>query len=75
MCIRDRTYADAAAEHPNHVAAVAIRNLSPQEQLLSHGSLAPLVKVNEQTSFDIPLIQGTDGNALARAYRELRLSD
>ena len=69
------TYADAAAEHPNHVAAVAIRNLSPQEQLLAHGSLAPLVKVNEQTSFDIPLIQGTDGNVLARAYRELRLSD
>ncbi|MGV0362454.1 App1 family protein [Corynebacterium minutissimum] len=67
------TYADATAEHPDRVAAVAIRNLSPQEQLLSHGSLAPLVKANETGSFDIPLIQGADGHVLARAFRTLRL--
>lgn len=67
------TYADATAEHPDRVAAVAIRNLSPQEQLLSHGSLAPLVKANETGSFDIPLIQGADGHVLARAFRKLRL--
>lgn len=67
------TYADAVAEHPNRVAAVAIRNLSPQEQLLSHGSLAPLARVNDQTSFNIPLIQGADGTILSRAYRKLGL--
>ena len=67
------TYADATAEHPDRVAAVAIRNLSPQEQLLYHGSLAPLVKANETGSFDIPLIQGADGHVLARAFRKLRL--
>lgn len=67
------TYADAVAEHPDRVAAVAIRNLSPQEQLLSHGSLAPLAKVNAHATISIPLIQGADGTALSRAFRTLRL--
>ena len=61
------------AEHPDRVAAVAIRNLSPQEQLLSHGSLAPLAKVNAHATISIPLIQGADGTALSRAFRKLRL--
>ena len=63
------TYGDAANEHPDRVAAVAIRNLSPQEQLLSHGSLAPLADANEEGSFSIPLIQGENGNTLAAKMR------
>ena len=65
------TYGDAANEHPDRVAAVAIRNLSPQEQLLSHGSLGPLADANEEGSFSIPLIQGGDGSELAAQMHKI----
>ncbi|APT92602.1 ABC transporter ATPase [Corynebacterium phocae] len=60
-----RTYVDAAVEHPDHVRGIAIRNLSPEEQLLAHGTLAPLVEVNSSASrTNIPVIQGTNGYEL-----------
>ncbi len=65
------TYGDAANEHPDRVAAVAIRNLSPQEQLLSHGSLGPLADANEEGSFSIPLIQGGSGSELAAQMHKI----
>ncbi|MGO2640809.1 MAG: App1 family protein [Corynebacterium flavescens] len=63
------TYADAATEHPDRVLCVAIRNLSAQEQILSHGSPTPLAHVGPERYFDIPLIQGADGSELAAAFR------
>ncbi|MDO5031798.1 App1 family protein [Corynebacterium sp.] len=63
------TYGDAANEHPDRIAAVAIRNLSPQEQLLSHGSLSPLASANEEGNYTIPLIQGATGDELAAEFR------
>ena len=63
------TYADAASEHPDRILCVAIRNLSAQEQLLSHGSPTPLAHVGPERYFQIPLIQGSDGAELAAAFR------
>ena len=62
------TYGDVANEHPDRIHSVLIRNLSPQEQLLSHGSLSPLADANEEGHFSIPLIQGANGNAIAAAF-------
>ena len=62
------TYGDVANEHPDRIHSVLIRNLSPQEQLLSHGSLSPLADANEEGHFSIPLIQGANGTAIAAAF-------
>ena len=63
------TYGDAAEEHPDRVRAIAIRNLTPGEQLLSHGSLTPLVDERDSALGPLPFIQGADGNKLLEAYR------
>ncbi len=65
------TYSDAATEHPSHVRGIAIRNLTPEQQLLSHGTLAPLVRTQAPGHADIPLIQGGDGAALRAAWQDL----
>ena len=62
------TYGDVANEHPDRIHSVIIRNLSPQEQLLSHGSLIPLADANEEGNFAIPLIQGANGRAITTAF-------
>lgn len=61
-------YAEAVAEHPGRVVVVAIRHLSPAEQVLSHGLPLPL---REATSGDAPVVAlGDDGHELV-----LRLVD
>lgn len=62
------TYADAATEHPDHVKAIAIRNLTPEQQLLSHGTMAPLVRTRVPGHGAIPLVQGADGTELAANF-------
>lgn len=62
------TYGDVANEHPDRIHSVILRNLSPQEQLLSHGSLSPLADANEEGNFAIPLIQGANGRAITAAF-------
>ena len=69
------TYGDVANEHPDRIHSVLIRNLSPQEQLLSHGSLSPLADANEEGHFSIPLIQGANGNAIAAAFNAAHPKD
>ncbi|MDU7101719.1 MAG: phosphatase domain-containing protein [Corynebacterium sp.] len=69
------TYGDVANEHPDRIHSVLIRNLSPQEQLLSHGSLSPLAAANEEGDFSIPLIQGANGNAIAAAFNAAHPKD
>ena len=69
------TYGDVANEHPDRIHSVLIRNLSPQEQLLSHGSLSPLADANEEGHFSIPLIQGANGNAIAAAFNAAHPTD
>lgn len=65
------TYGNAANDHPNRIHSVAIRNLSPQEQLLSHGSMNPLAEANEEGQITVPLIQGATGHQLAKKFRQI----
>jgi phosphatidate phosphatase APP1 len=58
-------YADFAQEHPDHVDAIAIRELSPAEQLLAHGTPEPLDDLTGAQDAEPPTFTGADGNALA----------
>jgi phosphatidate phosphatase APP1 len=65
-----QVYAEFAREHPDHVAGIAIRSLSHLQQVMSHGTLAPLVpgalwSVPEQ----IPVWYGVDGESLLASMR------
>ncbi len=64
-------YDELAREHPTHVAAIAIRQLSPAEQVLSHGtpeSLDPLdPRRNASSEHGVPTVAGRDGRHLLRA--------
>ncbi len=57
-------YAEFAHTHPQHVAAVAIRQLSPTEQVLAHGTNMPLEEPDELTADDL-WIEAADGRGLA----------
>lgn len=59
-------YGEFAAEHPESVDAVAIRQLTPTEQVLAHGTTEPLDRVRRKTSA-ATTVTGPDGNALALA--------
>lgn len=59
-------YGDFAAEHPDGVDAVAIRQLSPTEQVLAHGTTEPLDRVRSKSDA-ARTVTGPDGNALALA--------
>ncbi len=64
-------YGDIAAEHPDRISLVAIRQLTPAEQLLAHGTPAPSEDGDVTQRAATPLVvQGGDGNELA-----LRLID
>lgn len=61
-------YAEAAAAHPEHVLAVAIRELSPAEQVRTHGTPEPL----PQPSAPAPgheEVRAPDGQGLLAALR------
>lgn len=63
-------YADVAAEHPDRVRVVAIRQLSPAEQVLSHGTPGPAKDGDARDRPAVPVVHGADGNEIA-----LRLID
>ncbi len=64
------TYGDAAFEHPDRIAGVAIRQLSPQEHVLSHGTAAPLAQARRREIFGVRTILGADGHELLAEYRK-----
>jgi phosphatidate phosphatase APP1 len=67
-------YEEVAREHPAHVAAIAIRQLSPAEQVLSHGtpeSLDPPNPNREVEEHGVPLVTGRDGHELQRSLPTL----
>lgn len=75
-------YGRFAAEHPEAVAAVAIRQLSEAEQLLAHGSrrspstATPQERATAQPPRNDPevaWVQGPDGHALLRELRGIGL--
>lgn len=58
-------YGEFAASNPDHVEAIAIRQLSPAEQFLAHGTMDPLEVVAERPR-DIPVFRAPDGRGLRR---------
>ena len=63
------TYADAIMEHPDRVRGVAIRELTPAEHVLSHGTTSSLVPTRRTDREGVPTISAPDGHALLRKYR------
>lgn len=69
-------YAEVAAEHPGRVHVVAIRQLSPAEQVLAHGTPGPTREgqprtaqdaAREQRATGTETVTGGDGHALTLA--------
>lgn len=66
-------YTRAARLHPGNVAAIAIRQLTPTQQVLSHGSPLPAPADDADRvhrDAPVPTAQGPDGAALARSLSE-----
>ncbi|MCI1642552.1 MAG: DUF2183 domain-containing protein [Actinomyces sp.] len=65
-----QVYAEFAREHPGHVAGIAIRSLSHLQQVMSHGTLAPLVPgALWSVPAQIPVWYGVDGESLLASMR------
>jgi len=67
-----RIYGDFAEQRPDRVAAIAIRQLSPSEQVLSHGipvSLEEFVPARDRRHRDVPVCRAADGYGLVRLLR------
>ncbi|MFH5821096.1 App1 family protein [Georgenia sp. AZ-5] len=68
-------YDDVAREHPRHVAAIAIRELSPAEQVLSHGTPEAIEEPNPlrnaNAEHGVPTVKGRDGYALAEVLPDV----
>ncbi len=62
-------YAEFAHSHPTHVAAVAIRQLSPTEQVLAHGTNIPLEEAEELAGADTIWVAAPDGRGLVAQLR------
>lgn len=59
-------YRGMAAESPDHVLAVAIRQLTPAEQVLAHGSLSPVPDHEPDRAGRMPpVVAAPDGYGLA----------
>ncbi|MGP6174332.1 App1 family protein [Corynebacterium sp. A21] len=63
-------YGEAVAEHPDRIAGVAIRQLTPSEHVLSHGTTAALAEPADSSWHGVPTILGKDGHELLQRYRE-----
>ena len=67
-----RIYGDFAEQRPDRVAAIAIRELTPSEQVLSHGipvSLEEFVPARDRRQRDVPVCRAADGYGLVRLLR------
>lgn len=60
-------YGEAIFEHPDRVKQVAIRQLSAQEHVLSHGTVSALSQPEHYP--DTPTVSGHDGFELLRQWR------
>ena len=58
-------YGEFAAANATHVTAIAIRQLTPTEQLLAHGTADPLAS-DPTTPTDTPVVRAPDGRGLRR---------
>lgn len=60
-------YGDVTFEHPDRIELVAIRQLSPQEHVLSHGTTSALTQPGHHP--DMPTVYGQDGYELLENWR------
>ena len=64
-------YGEAVFEHPDRIAGVAIRQLTPGEHVLSHGTAVPFDEAAEaDQGGSVPTIYGADGHELLTEYRK-----
>src|SRR5690606_35659415 len=65
-------YRDFEADHPDHVEAIAIRQLTEPEQVLAHGSRRPLDPPAPRLPGDSTrTVRAPGGHGRARALRRL----
>lgn len=62
-------FGDIASEHPSRIAAIAIRELTPGEHVLAHGTAAPLGSVLDRGL--VPTISGADGYELREQWEAM----
>ncbi len=65
---------ELAREHPRHVAGIAIRQLNPVEQVLSHGLTEAIDERrfdDDEARYGVPTISGQDGFELMAKIDEL----
>ncbi|QMV84339.1 DUF2183 domain-containing protein [Corynebacterium hindlerae] len=62
------TYGNLVAEHPDRITLVAIRQLTPGEHVLAHGSATPIE--SSTASSPVPWIQGANGRELIQQLGE-----
>lgn len=63
-------YAEFARVAPDRVRAIAIRQLTPTEQVLAHGTTTSLAE-DEDLATDIPMVEAPDGRGLLQQLRNL----
>ena len=66
----DAIYTAFASENPGHVAAVAIRRLSPAEAVLAGGRTA----VNDHSAAEVPWVTASDGAGLLDRLQDAGVS-
>ncbi|MFV0452493.1 MAG: App1 family protein [Propioniciclava sp.] len=62
-------YRDFAVANPGRVLAIAIRQLSPTEHYLAHGSTEPLLD-QDTAAPQVPILRAPDGRGLLQLARE-----
>jgi phosphatidate phosphatase APP1 len=67
-----RIYGDFARDRPDVVEAIAIRELSPAEQVLSHGIPVSNEEFAPRVRRDVPVFRAPDGYGLLRRMRSVR---
>src|SRR6478672_813549 len=67
-----RIYGDFAEEHPDRVEAIAIRELTPAEQVLSHGIPVSNEEFAPRTHRSVRVCRAPDGYGLLRLLRAAR---
>ncbi|MGZ4601313.1 App1 family protein [Oryzihumus sp.] len=67
-----RIYGDFASERPERVEAIAIRELTPAEQVLSHGIPVSNEEFAPRTRRSVPVCRAPDGYGLLRLLRAAR---
>jgi len=67
-----KIYGDFARDRPDVVDAIVIRELSPAEQVLSHGIPVSIEEFAPRVHRDVPVFRAADGYSLLRQLKAVR---